>query len=336
MHKTIKVLLISWKSKSYFSLYPNDFVVRDLNILQKHYDVKLVEFAKVKDILKVIPCIANVDLNIVWFGGKAAVAVALFSKLFRKKSIVIAAGADVARVPEINYGMMFSPLSRFFAKLSFQCTDVVLAVSESTRRETLEHCNVDPEKVRTVLHGFDPKKYGSKGKKEELVLTVGGVSWGNLSRKGLETFVRSAKYLRNVKFVLIGAHQDDSITYLKSIASPNVEFTDLIPFKELLRFMQRARVYVQVSAHEGFGCSLAEAMLCECVPVVTKRGAIPEVVGETGFYVPYNDPEQTAQKIKMALASKKGKLARMRIMERFPLEKRSRELRKIIGMLTSK
>jgi len=29
--------------------------------------------------------------------------------------------------------------------------------------------------------------------------------------------------------------------------------------------------------------ALAEAMCCECVPVVTKKGALPEVVGDTGL-----------------------------------------------------
>ncbi len=98
--------------------------------------------------------------------------------------------------------------------------------------------------------------------------------------------------------------------------------------------MQRAKVYVQVSAHEGFGCSLAEAMLCECVPVVTDRGAIPEVVGDTGFYVPFGDSKVAATKIKDAMmATKNGKRARERIVNLFPLQKRERDLVKEIDSL---
>ena len=71
---------------------------------------------------------------------------------------------------------------------------------------------------------------------------------------------------------------------------------------------------------------MAEGMLCGCVPVVTDRGAIPEVVGDTGFYVPYGDPEATAEAIKEALNSNKGKQARERIKKMFPIERREREL----------
>jgi len=99
--------------------------------------------------------------------------------------------------------------------------------------------------------------------------------------------------------------------------------------------MQRAKVYVQVSAHEGFGCALAEAMLCECVPVVTACGAIPEVVGNTGYYVPYEDIEAVAETIKRAFkdGEAKGKKARKRIEEEFPMEKRENRLIEVIMRL---
>jgi len=79
--------------------------------------------------------------------------------------------------------------------------------------------------------------------------------------------------------------------------------------------------------------SLAEAMLCKCVPVVTNRGAIPEVVGDTGFYVPYGDPKATAEGINKALNSNLGKQARQRILTHFPVQKREEELLKILHNL---
>ena len=87
-------------------------------------------------------------------------------------------------------------------------------------------------------------------------------------------------------------------------------------------------MYVQVSAHEGFGCALAEAMLCGCVPVVTDRGAIPEVVGETGFYVKYDSPRETAARILEGTGSSElaSRVARDRISRLFPLEKRREAL----------
>ena len=107
----------------------------------------------------------------------------------------------------------------------------------------------------------------------------------------------------------------------------------IVDDEELIKWYEKAKVYVQVSAHEGFGMSLAEAMLHQCVPVVTNRGALPEVVGDTGFYVPFNDKEATAEGIKKALKSDKGILARKRIEDRFSLTKRDAAISEVVELL---
>jgi len=112
----------------------------------------------------------------------------------------------------------------------------------------------------------------------------------------------------------------------------NLEIVGRVTDAELLKYMQKSNVYVQVSAHEGFGCSMAEAMLCECIPVVTGRGAIPEVVGDCGYFVPFNDPPATAEAIKKALDDKEnGNLARERIATKFPLSRREEAIISLIS-----
>ena len=87
-----------------------------------------------------------------------------------------------------------------------------------------------------------------------------------------------------------------------------------------------------MSRYEGHPNALSEAMLCECVPVGTKCGGIPEVIGKFGFYVPYGDVKATANAIKKALEhSNIGKKARVRIIKLFPLEKREKKLLNVIN-----
>ncbi len=75
-------------------------------------------------------------------------------------------------------------------------------------------------------------------------------------------------------------------------------------------------------------------MACECVPVVTRKAELPEVVGDTGYYVPYNDPKATAEAIAEALGSpNKGRKARNRVKERFTLQKRKENLLEAINAL---
>jgi len=89
----------------------------------------------------------------------------------------------------------------------------------------------------------------------------------------------------------------------------------------------------QLSYYEAFGLAPAEGMACECIPVVTKeRTGMGEFVGDCGFYVPYGDEKATAKAIKKALNApdELGKKARERIIKMFPLEKRERELLKVM------
>jgi len=66
----------------------------------------------------------------------------------------------------------------------------------------------------------------------------------DIKRKGLETFVEAAKYLPNLKFVVVGPHYDNSIRKLKSIASGNVKFTGFVPDEELIKYYQKAKYIV--------------------------------------------------------------------------------------------
>jgi glycosyltransferase involved in cell wall biosynthesis len=87
-------------------------------------------------------------------------------------------------------------------------------------------------------------------------------------------------------------------------------------------------VYVQPSHHEGFGLSVAEAMLAGCVPVVTAAAALPEVVGDAGVQVASDRPDEVAAGVRRALEAgpDAGARARERVLREFPVEMRRRGL----------
>lgn len=310
------------------------FISKDYEILRRKFRVRSVVYnwGHKKSLLLLIPRIIVgvlwADLTYSWFGSFHAFFTAWFSRLFHRKSIVVAGGYDVARVPEINYGLMIMRLWRLFPMFSFKLCDKILAVSQYTKKEAMENLNTDEEKIEVITHGFDKNKIYPKEKKEAIVITAGRAGRIKEDLKGLITFAKAAKFLPDVSFYLIGGGEKGSIEELRRINSCNLFCEGFIPQEELVEFMQRAKVYVQVSAHEGFGCALAEAMLCECIPVITDRGALPEVVGGTGYYVPYGDIKATAEAIKRALRDDgtKGREARKRIEEKFPIQKREKKL----------
>lgn len=274
------------------------------------------------------------DLYFSWWGS--SLHTVLFAKLFNGKSVIVAGGGDAAELPEIPYGA-FTTWKKHLVKFVFETADVVLAVSEYTRKEVLQHSK--PKSVRVIYNGIDTERYKPEGEKEEIVLIVFGadqLSWSTIKVKGLETFVRCARYLPDIPFILVGKHKDDDcVKHLKRIASSNVRILGYLPYEELLSYYRRAKVYVQLSLHESFGLALGEAMSCECIPVVTRKAALPEVVGDTGFYVPYGNPKATAEAIEEALnaASEARRKARKRIKDMFSLQKRKEKLLEIINVM---
>jgi len=312
-------------------LYKHDrsFIKRDLDLLGKHFQV-MPCFFDWKKFFSLPSLVRQSDVVFIWFVSYHALFATIFIKLFSKKLVVVTGGYDVAGEKEIDYGLMRNPISKYMVKFVLKHSDKILAVSEFNKNEIERYLGITD--VAVIYNSIDSKNFLPNGKKERIVVTVGFISNENIRRKGLETFVKAAEYIPDAKFVLIGKALDNSVERLKSISPENVMFAGFVSDEELLGYYQKAKVYCQLSYYESFGMAPAEAMLCECIPVVADRGALPEVVGNTGFYVPYGDAEATAETIKKALDApdELGKRARERIMKLFSHEKRERELVKVI------
>ena len=87
----------------------------------------------------------------------------------------------------------------------------------------------------------------------------------------------------------------------------DVSFFDFVPWRErsrLARIYRDAAIYVELSAHEGFGMQLAEAMATGTVCVSSGRGALTEVGGPYAINLGSLDPEQIAVTIRNTLSAR--------------------------------
>ena len=254
--------------------------------------------------------------------------VVTLAKVFRKKVVVITGGYDTTYVPVIDWGEMKTWWKRVAQRYALSLVDLVLAFSEYSKSDVLKYAH--PKKIGTLYFGIDTEYFKPAGPKEPLAITVCfQLNSSTLIQKGLRTMIEAARRVPGVQFVLIGeVINDEAMKEARRTAPPNVTFQDKFTFgEELLRFYQRATVYLQVSAHEGFGIANTEAMSCQCIPVVTNTTALPEVVGDAGFFVPFKDVDATAEAVKKALKSLElGVKARRRIIENFTFEKHERAL----------
>ena len=83
----------------------SSFIQNDLDILRRHFDVRVAHYQGKKRMLKfLIETLKGVlwsDLTFSWFADVHAFAAVLFSKIFRKKSIVVVDGYEVVKVQGI-------------------------------------------------------------------------------------------------------------------------------------------------------------------------------------------------------------------------------------------
>lgn len=305
------------------------FVQIDLALLRERYDVhEWYQRSRIVNVPALLSEISKSNLVFGWFASWHTFFPVLLARMFNRPAVLVVGGYDTANLPEISYGHQRGGIRKWIARMTIKSATSLITNSDCMRDEVARNVGVDARRVNVIYHGLDDREFVPNRAKEDLVLTVGNVDWSNLQRKGLEPFVRAAAFLPEIPFEVVGAWKDDSISYLRSIASPNVHFTGRVSDDDLRNYYGRARVYVQASRHEGFGLSVAEAMLCECVPVVSKIGALPEVVGEAGVYVDSQEPQALAGAVQYALSQDRGlgQQSRERIIREFPLERRRRAL----------
>ena len=310
----------------------SSFVGQDYQILSRHFDAEKINYRTPMDIFNIARAIFNSDVTYSWFASGHSFIAVLLSKIMKRRSIVVAGGYDVAFAPEIDYGQYtLGRDKRMYANYALKNADIVLAVSEFTKDEVL--ARTEPRMIEVVYNGIDTDKFAPGREKENLVMTVASGSKNVIKLKGIGAFTKAAAHTPNTKFLVLGLSDQDKELLESKCPSPNLELRGYASQEDLIRCYQKAKVYCQLSYRESFGVALAEAMACGCVPVVTDRGAMPEVVGDTGFYVPYGDREATCEGIKNALKSDKGTLARKRIEEKFSLVERQTALLRILDLL---
>ncbi len=324
------------------------FAKTDFDILSEVHDVRAFDFPSPhrswSHVAKRLPALWRgaqwSDLTFSWFGKLHAFFAVFFSQVLGKKSVVVISGGEAYR---FSFGggryrsLCTQPVKRWFPRYVAQRADLLLPVSQYVYREAIESVGADPRRMRMVYHGFDTTRFRRPpGVEKQLVaITVAEVMNENLYHKGLFDFIRAAEFASDVSFLLIGPDRDGTAEKLRSQLPPNAMMAGGLYGHDLVEQMSQAAVYVQASVWESFGCAVAEAMACECVPVVTRIPALEEVVGDCGVYLDAPvTPQGIADKVQLALRYPElGQRARQRVIESFSLERRKRELLEAIASL---
>jgi glycosyltransferase involved in cell wall biosynthesis len=304
----------------------SSFVAIDRNILSELWAVRdWRQQGPFVNLVSLAQAVRRSDVVFGWFASWHTFWPVTLAWLFRKPSVLVIGGYDTANLPDVPYGIQGRPVMGRISRWVMRRATRLLANSAYSRTEAQRNAGIDPARVTVVHHGV-PDPFGElpTGERERMALTVGIVDRRNVGRKGLGAFVRAAALLPDVSFVVAGRWDDAAADELREGASENVTLTGWVEEDVLNRYYRSASVYVQASAHEGFGLSVAEGMLAGCIPVTTRAGALPEVVGDVGMQVDGQDPAELAGAIARALdrGEDERAAARERVLRCFPLELR--------------
>ena len=185
--------------------------------------------------------------------------------------------------------------------------NAIVTVSDSAKRDIARAFRIKQDTVKVIQGAVSPlfrflgnlsesrhvaAEYGI-GPEERFVLYVGGFS----PHKNIGMLIDALAALRetpgnnDLKLVLVGDWSSFQSHYLLLQTQAaglgltgKVVFTSFVCDSRLLHLYNAADILVTASIDEGFGLPPLEAMACGTPVVASRRGALPEIIGEAGRY----------------------------------------------------
>lgn len=188
----------------------------------------------------------------------------------------------------------------------------VLAVSEATKNELMDHYHVDDRKITVTHEGVDeniPKKLQGRNQKALIdgsyLLYVGNAYPHKNVEKALRGFEQVASNHKTLSFVLVG--RDDyfyqrlrSWMQKRALASRVIFFGEAND-QQLANLYMHAEALVFPSRMEGFGLPGLEAMSMKLPVIASDIPVFQEVYGDGAAYFDPSDERSIAQAMENVL-----------------------------------
>jgi glycosyltransferase involved in cell wall biosynthesis len=193
----------------------------------------------------------------------------------------------------LRYPMSFNRWTRTYSRFALprvaRAARRIIAVSQFTKREVLNLLDVPEEKVRVISNAVGAP-FGAEGDAAagDYVLAVSTLEpRKNLSRL-VEGFDRAR--LDGCRLLVAGMRGWGDV----EVSGNGAQWLGFVPDDELARLYRGARCVAYVSAYEGFGLPVLEAMACGAPVVAGRNDAAEEIAGDAAVLVDPLDPNAIA------------------------------------------
>ena len=223
------------------------------------------------------------------------------------KSVVTMHDAIFVRYPEL-----YSPTYRwlFTKKVQYACNvaDIIIAISEQTKRDLVEFFHADEKKIRVVYQGCSnifresvtERQIAEVRRKYALpdcyLLDVGAIE----PRKNMKNLLRAMAVAGvSLPLVAIGGksrYADEMAAEAKRLGV-YLRMLHNVPFADFPAIYKAAEVMCYPSIFEGFGIPILEAM-CVDTPVLTSTGScFAETGGDAALYADPLNPKEIGSQL---------------------------------------
>ncbi|MFA7281100.1 MAG: glycosyltransferase [Sterolibacterium sp.] len=200
--------------------------------------------------------------------------------------------------------------------------DLLLSISEASRRECLEHLGLAPDRVVNISTAADPQFRPvqiSEQQRTELcdrsqILRPFVLYTGSILeyRKNIDGLTRAYAKLpagmrKDHQLVIVCSLQGNTRAELEALAQAHalqpgeLVLTGFVPDEDLLALYNLCKVFVFPSWHEGFGLPALEAMACGRAVIGANNSSVPEVIGRTDALFDPHDDAAIAAKLEQVL-----------------------------------
>ena len=191
--------------------------------------------------------------------------------------------------------------SRVARKLKF-----IITPSDSSSRDVVTEFGIDPARLRAIPLGVD-ERFVPPTDQPRVPGRILAMASADAPLKGIATLLEAFAKLRterDIHLVLVTSLKPGGVT-AKLIdqlgISEHVQFVSGLSDAELVTWMGSAELACVPSLYEGFSLPTAELMACATPLVVSRAGAIPEVVGPDGLAADIVEPGDVGE-LEQALA----------------------------------
>ena len=193
------------------------------------------------------------------------------------------------------YQWTYSFLNAYWEKFAFQRARILIAVSESIKRELIE-VGVPEEKIQVVSNGVDVEEFRPAiavnqsrqqfglPEKVSLALFVGEFK---TNRKNLDTVLKALVNVTSLHLAVVGSIDNSPYPQLARQLDVNERVHFLGYRSDIAQIMQNVDFFVFPSRYEPFGMVVSEAM-ASGLPVITTAasGVAAIVTPECGIVLP--------------------------------------------------